>query len=131
MNRLIVNTRMIMVDFDDQKLTPEQIRRRFRWVARKVMGPDLKIRWVTYVRPSPSGRGWHFWAKGYLPFGLRRLGWKNQLLIQCLMGSDLGRERANLSRIRNGVEDWNRLFSTGRVSVKNCKFGKLNYSERG
>lgn len=120
MKREMVNRRVVMCDFDE-KVKLAEVRKRWRQIAGQLW-PGVRFR--TYSEKSPSGRGLHFWAvadKGLVVYGsedrwgkFERMG---VLLAQCLMGSDIKRERANLARISAGVEDWNRLFSTKRVDL--------------
>lgn len=107
----------VMCDFDSKKEKPEALRRRFRWLAELMWGKEIK--WRTFVKPSPSKRGWHFWAYPITSPETARIYWSqtNILLLQCLMGSDIKRERMNFKRIRQGISDWNVLFSTRREKL--------------
>lgn len=77
------------------------------------MWPGRNFR--VYRKPSPSKTGWHIWA---VPIGEVMLLKRDILLVQCLAGSDIKRERCNFDRICAGQEDWNILFATKRLPLK-------------
>jgi hypothetical protein len=99
-----------MVDLD-RKITKTRLVKDFNFI-----GPALfpGYKWTFKYHVSPSGRGVHFIATAREG---QRLPVFRILLAQCLMGSDIGREKANLVRIRAGIKDWNRLFSTKRLDL--------------
>lgn len=117
MKRKIVNRRIVMCDFDE-KITFTEVKYRWKYIARQLW-PGIHFR--LHFEKSPGGRGLHFWAlanKNLNDFSdYKKAGAEKILLTQCLMGSDIKRERANLARITAGIEDWNVLFSTKRVPV--------------
>lgn len=100
----------IMVDLD-RRITKANLVKAFAFI-----GPALfpGVQFTFNYRISPSGRGVHFWA---IAQNVNKLPVYRVLLAQCLLGSDIGRERANLVRIRAGIKDWNRLFSTKRLKL--------------
>lgn len=100
----------IKLDFDFRVWVPEE-KKLLRRMA-DLLWPKIKLRISWKI--SPSGRGYHFFAK---PINRKGLGALKIMLCQALCGSDLGRERANLARWRYGTKNWNRLFSTKRIPL--------------
>lgn len=112
MTREKINRRVVMCDFD-RRVDVKVLKIRWRYIADKLW-PGVRFR-LNYA-DSPSGRGVHFWAVAQ---GVDLADKHDILLAQCLMGSDVKRERMNLKRISQGIRDWNVLFCTKRVSLHN------------
>lgn len=129
MKREVVNRRVVMCDFDE-KITFTEVKYRWKYIA-KQLWPGVRFR--LHFEKSPGNRGFHFWAVADRDLLLRNDYYYNPakfriLLAQCLMGSDIKRERANLARITAGIEDWNVLFATRRTSLHNI--GKKSLTKR-
>lgn len=105
-----IKARMVMVDFDRREPSGK-IFTRWAWLSQALWPGSV---WNVEMERSPSGRGWHFWAA---VLNKRKLNSMQVLLCQCLMGSDIGRERYNFTRIKAGEKDWNWLFSTKRKKL--------------
>jgi hypothetical protein len=101
--------RMIMIDWDSKKFSKSMSDDFTRFS--QILFPG--VRWKSYhLERSPSGKGWHFYIEA---LNRDRLCPFRTILLQCLLGSDIGRERANIDRLGQKVKDWNRLFSTKRM----------------
>jgi hypothetical protein len=104
---------VVMIDLDGNwQAFLFQVSNRFNMLADKLWPGTL---WRVQYQRSPSGKGWHFWARAKNRKFLPAL---EVILVQALCESDIRRERGNFYNLMNGTKNWNRLFSTKRVPIQ-------------